>query len=132
MFDPNSNILVVDDSISMRIAVIGLLKELGFQNFTEAGNGNQAFELVQSGKKFDLVLSDHNMPECTGLEFLKKFRAHDGCKSIPFLMVTSETEKGIIVQAVQLGASNYVTKPVTKEALKAKLESTFARMVQAK
>jgi two-component system chemotaxis response regulator CheY len=132
MFDSKSKILVVDDSVSMRMTVIGLLKELGFQNFTEAGNGNQAYDLVQAGQKFDLVFSDHNMPECTGLEFLKKFRAHDGCKAIPFLMVTSETEKGMIVQAVQLGASNYVTKPVTKDALKSKLEATFARMSQAK
>jgi two-component system chemotaxis response regulator CheY len=116
----------------MRMTLIGFLKEIGFQNFSEAGNGNQAFDLVQAGQKFDLVFSDHNMPECTGLEFLKKFRAVEGCKAIPFLMVTSETEKGMIVQAVQLGASNYVTKPVTKDALKGKLEATYARMNQVK
>jgi two-component system chemotaxis response regulator CheY len=128
MFDPQSNILVVDDAVSMRLTIINILKELGFSNFTEANNGKNAFALIEGGGKFDLILSDHNMPECTGLEFLKMVRALDAWKKTPFIMVTSETEKGMIVQAVQLGASNYVTKPVTKDALKAKLEATFARM----
>lgn len=128
MFDPQSKILVVDDAVSMRLTIINILKELGFSNFTEANNGKNAFALIEGGGKFDLILSDHNMPECTGLEFLKMVRGLDAWKKTPFIMVTSETEKGMIVQAVQLGASNYVTKPVTKDALKAKLEATFARM----
>jgi two-component system chemotaxis response regulator CheY len=131
MFDPQSKFLVVDDAVSMRMTIINILKELGFSQFVEATNGNNAFSLIEGGEKFDLILSDHNMPECTGLEFLKKVRALDAWKKTPFIMVTSETEKGMIVQAVQLGASNYVTKPVTKDALKAKLEATFARIKAA-
>jgi len=131
MFEATSKFLVVDDAVSMRMTVINILKELGYTQFTEATNGNNAFALIESGEKFDIILSDHNMPECTGLEFLKKVRALDAWKKVPFLMITSETEKGMIVQAVQLGASNYVTKPVTKDSLKAKLEATYARIKAA-
>jgi len=131
MFEATSKFLVVDDAVSMRMTIINILKELGYTQFTEATNGNNAFALIESGEKFDIILSDHNMPECTGLEFLKKVRALDAWKKVPFLMITSETEKGMIVQAVQLGASNYVTKPVTKDSLKAKLEATYARIKAA-
>ena len=128
MFDPKSKILVVDDAASMRMTVMNVLKELGFSDFKEAPNGKAAFALIEGGEKFDLIFSDHNMPECTGLEFLKLVRALEAWKKVPFIMITSETEKSMIVQAVQLGANNYVTKPVTKDALKSKLEATFARM----
>lgn len=131
MFEATSKFLVVDDAVSMRMTIINILKELGYTQFTEATNGNNAFALIESGEKFDIILSDHNMPECTGLEFLKKVRALDAWKKVPFLMITSETEKGMIVQAVQLGASNYVTKPVTKDSLKSKLEATYARIKAA-
>lgn len=132
MFDFKSKFLVVDDAIAMRTTVINFLREIGFSDFTEAGNGKLAFELIQSGHKFDIIMSDHHMPECTGLELLKLVRGVEAYKKTPFVMLTSETEKGMIIQALQLGASNYITKPVTKDQLQAKLESTHARLSGAK
>lgn len=131
MFDLKSKFLVVDDAIAMRTTVINFLREMGFTDFTEAGNGRMAFELIQAGGKFDVIMSDHHMPECTGLEFLKLVRSVEAYKKTPFVMLTSETEKGMIIQALQLGASNYITKPVTKDQLQAKLESTHARLKTA-
>lgn len=128
MFDPQSRILVIDDAIAMRMAVMGFLKEMGFSRFTEAANGQIAHDLIASGEKFDLILCDHHMPELTGLELLKKVRAMEGWKHVPFIMLTSESEKGMIVQAVEFGASNYISKPVNGEQLKAKLEGTHSRL----
>ncbi len=129
MFAPDIRILVADDAVSMRMTIINHLKSLGFTNFTEAPNGNAAFQMMESAPEpFQLVLSDQNMPECTGLEFLRRVRATEKFKTTPFIMITSETEKAIVVQAVQSGANNYVSKPVTAEALKGKLEATFARL----
>jgi len=132
MFDHQSKFLIVDDAIAMRTTVINFLKEIGFSNFTEAGNGKLAFDLIESGKQFDIIFSDHHMPELTGLELLKKVRALPAWKTVPFFMLTSETEKGMMIQAVSLGASNYITKPVNLETIKAKLDSTYARIQKQK
>ena len=123
MFDLKSRVLIVDDAIAMRMAVKKLLKEIGFSDFTEAENGRLAFDLIQSGKTFDLILSDHHMPECTGMDLLKKVRTSTSHKSVPFLLVTSETEKAMVKEAIQNGATNYVTKPVSGDELKNKLEA---------
>jgi two-component system chemotaxis response regulator CheY len=128
VFEPSTSILVVDDAPAMRAALVGMLTELGYSKFIEATNGNNAFSLLESNPAIGLILCDQNMPECTGIEFLKKIRAIDRYKAVPFVMVTSEGEKQMIVDAITAGASNYVTKPVTAEILKKKLEGTYSKL----
>ena len=129
MFAPTTRVLIVDDAASMRLAIKGIMNGLGFNDITEATNGNNAWELLNSATPpIQLILSDQNMPECTGMEFLKKVRADEKFKSIPFLMVTSEGEKQMILEAVKAGVSNYVTKPVDADMLKKKLESTADKL----
>lgn len=130
MFPATSKILITDDSNAMRLTIATTLTQLGFSNFTFAENGNEGFAKLEAAgdAPFDLVLSDHNMPECTGLEFLAKVRGSDKFKKLPFVVITSETNKEVIFKLAQGGASNYVAKPLTPETLKAKLEATFIRV----
>lgn len=74
MFDRNTRILVVDDMLTMRKIVSKILRELGFSQITEAHDGADAWKKAQAGD-FGLIISDWNMPNCTGLEFLKMIRA---------------------------------------------------------
>lgn len=128
MFPPETNILVVDDMLTMRKLVVKSLKELGFQNFQEASNGSEAYEKISAGNNFGLIISDWNMPQSTGLDLLKRVRAEAKTASVPFIMVTAEAEKSQIVEAVQAGVSNYVVKPFTTDTLKQKLEAVAAKM----
>ncbi len=112
--------LVVDDFATMRRIIRKILKDLRFQQVIEAENGAEAFRLLKS-QKIDLIVSDWNMPEMTGLELLKRVRADDQLKGIPFLMVTAEAQKENIIEAVQAKVSNYVVKPFTPAALEEKL-----------
>ena len=132
MFDLNSRILVVDDASAMRMVVTGFLKEIGFSNLTEASNGQQAYDLIANGGKFDIIFSDHHMPELTGLELLRKVRELDSWKNTTFFMLTSESEKGMIVDALKRGASNYIIKPVNLETLKSKMQAAFERIQKSK
>jgi two-component system chemotaxis response regulator CheY len=75
-----------------------------------------------------LILSDLNMPECTGMDLLKRVRADAKFAKVPFILVTSEAEKQVIVEAVKLGVSNYVTKPLDAEALRKKLEAVADKL----
>lgn len=118
--DKRMRILVVDDFQTMRRIIINLLRQLGFTNVVEAQDGRIALEKVKDDK-IDLVISDWNMPNMTGLEFLKELRASEEYKSLPFIMVTAEGKKENVIAAVQAGVNNYVVKPFNAATLKEKL-----------
>lgn len=118
--DKNMRILVVDDFQTMRRIVINLLKQLGFNNVAEAADGKIALDKVMS-ENFDLIISDWNMPNMTGLEFLKHVRADAARKKIPFIMVTAEGKKENVIAAVHAGVSNYIVKPFNAATLREKM-----------
>lgn len=129
---PDLKILVVDDFPTMRRIVKTLLKQNGFHNFVDAEDGEQAYRVLQEHGDFELIISDWNMPNMTGLEFLKTVRADSKFKHLPFLMVTAEAEKENIIEAVKAGVSNYIVKPFTGQALRDKLEKIDAVLKKAK
>src|SRR5690349_17812854 len=104
MFDPKTRVLVVDDMSTMRKIVIKILKELGFTDFTEAADGTLAWEAVANAEvPFGLIISDWNMPNCSGLDFLKRVRGDQRVKKTPFLLVTAEAEGHQVAEAVKAG-----------------------------
>ena len=113
-------VLVVDDFSTMRRIVRKILKDLQFQDVIEAENGAEAFQLLQT-TKVDLIVSDWNMPTMTGLELLKRVRADERLKGLPFLLVTAESQKENIIEAIQAKVSNYVVKPFSPAVLAEKL-----------
>ncbi len=116
----NLTAIVVDDFATMRRIIKKILKDLQFQDIIEAENGAEALKLL-STSKVDLIVSDWNMPVMTGLEFLKRVRADERLKTLPFLMVTAEAQKENIVEAVQAKVSNYIVKPFTPATFEEKL-----------
>lgn len=124
--DKGIPILVVDDFNTMRRIVKGCLKQLGFENVTEAEDGSVALSKLQSGE-FKLIISDWNMPNMMGLDLLKAVRADTRLKGIPFLMVTAEAQKDNIIEAAKSGVSNYVVKPFTTDILQEKLTAIFSQ-----
>lgn len=107
-------ILVVDDSRVMRGLVVRTLKAAGYDDLTEACSGAQALDLVRAGP-FDFVLTDWNMPEMDGLQFLVAARA-EGI-TVPVGFVTSECTSTMIERALGEGARFVVNKPFTPELL---------------
>lgn len=124
--EKNLRILIVDDFSTMRRIVKNLLRELGFENFTEADDGSTAMELLES-TEFDLVVLDWNMPGVTGIEVLKWIRAHERLSALPVLMVTAESKREQIVEAAQAGVNGYIVKPFNAATLSSKLERIFER-----
>lgn len=119
-------ILIVDDFSTMRRIVKTALKQLGFENISEAEDGAVALEKLKNGE-FKLIISDWNMPNMMGIDLLKAVRADDKLKPIPFLMVTAEAQKENILEAAKSGVSNYIIKPFTADGLQQKLEAIFAK-----
>ena len=127
--DTNMKILVVDDFSTMRRIIKNLLRDLGFNNTSEADDGLTALPMLKSGN-FDLLVTDWNMPGMQGIDLLKAVRADadENLKNIPVLMVTAEQKKEQIVEAAQAGVNGYIVKPFTALILKEKLEKIFARI----
>jgi two-component system chemotaxis response regulator CheY len=124
--DRDIKILVVDDFSTMRKVIKNLLKQAGFKNMAEAEDGVAALKVLKS-QPVDFIISDWNMPNMTGLEFLKAVRADSELSGLPFLMVTAEALKDNIVLAVKAGVSNYVVKPFTAEVLNQKIEQILEK-----
>jgi two-component system chemotaxis response regulator CheY len=128
MVDKRMRILVVDDYAPMRQTVKKQLLQLGFDNIAEAAGAGDAVQKIEGGEEFGLIISDWNMPETTGLDFLNYVRGSPQSKGIPFLMITAEASKDNIIQAAKAGVSQYIVKPFTAEILKEKLETVFTKI----
>jgi len=128
MFDPSTKVLVVDDMMTMRKLVGKICKEIGFTDITEAGDGIQAWEKIQkSTPPIGLVISDWNMPNCSGLDLVKRIRADSRFGGTPFLMVTAEAEQHQVIEALKAGVDNYVVKPFNGPTLTEKLEAVYKK-----
>lgn len=113
-------ILAVDDSPTMRRIVKNTLKQAGYTDVEEAGNGVEALSMLKSGP-FDLILTDWNMPNMNGLEFVTQVRSQPETKSIPILMVTTRSVKEDILAAMKAGVNGYIVKPFTPATIKEKI-----------
>ncbi len=112
--------LVVDDSATMRRIVVNSLSRIGFGECVEAGDGVEALDSFDPS--VDFVITDWNMPNMSGLDFVKALRGRDEGKAVPILMVTTRSVREDIVQAAQAGVNNYIVKPFTPQVLKEKID----------
>lgn len=118
------NVLIVDDSKAMRMIVSRILKQTGFaqDGIAEAENGAMALDHLKDNR-VDIVISDWNMPEMSGIELLRSLRAQGN--DVPFVFVTSENTSEMRKMAEEAGAVSLIAKPFTREVLEAEL-SAFA------
>lgn len=132
MFPPKTRILVVDDMGPLRAIVKGQLKDLGFIDILEASDGHRAIEVLKTeflkGHPVELILSDWNMPVMKGIEFLKLVRADKRLGPLPFIMITAESERTLVMDAVKAGVSSYIMKPFTPAMLEAKMKTVWTKL----
>src|SRR5580698_5645174 len=108
--------LLIDDSRTIRIIIRKILTELGLE-VVEAGNGLEGLNLLQRTPDVDLILVDWNMPEMNGLDFVIAVRADRAYDPVRIMMVTTETEQGQVLRAMEAGVNEYLMKPFTKDVL---------------
>ncbi len=112
-------VLVADDSSTMRKIILRMLQAIGVPGAIEAADGDETLAAFTPGE-FDVVLTDWNMPGKAAVEVVRQIRAQD--PEVPVIVVTTEAEKGRVVQAIQAGVSDYLIKPFTADTLRKKLE----------
>lgn len=117
MTNPKLKILIVNDFSAIRRIVRISLNQLGYTNIEEVDDGKKALALLKSSK-FDLVISDWNIPNMTGLELLQATLADVNLRDTKFLVVTAGIQQINMVAAVQAGGNNCISRPVTYSKLK--------------
>jgi len=111
--------LIVDDSSVMRKIVERALRQAGLAiaSVFEAASGVEGLDILRS-QRVDLILSDINMPNMDGLEFLRQLRAQNLAPNIPVVMITTEGSEDHVREAIVAGAQGYIRKPFTAEQIK--------------
>lgn len=121
-------ILVVDDFKSMRDVISGILQSLGAKKIQQAEDGIKAMKYIENdGMSFDLVVSDWNMPNMTGIELLKAIRRTDRYRKLPVILVTAEADKSQVMEAINAGVNNYIVKPFTQVELAERIDKVFVK-----
>lgn len=115
-------VLIVDDSQAIRILVKRIMRDLGFEQSAQAGNGEEALACLAAGPVPDLAMVDWNMPVMDGLAFVQAVRANEAYSRMRIVMVTTETEMSQVARALEAGADEYIMKPFTADIVRDKLE----------
>ncbi len=122
----NKSLLVVDDSATMRqLLCMTLTRVDGItqSNITEASDGREALDKVRAGS-FDLVLTDIRMPRMDGLEFIRSVRSELNDQTLPIIIISTKGADEDVQLGMNLGASGYLSKPVSMSRLK-EMVATF-------
>lgn len=120
------SILVVEDYHNMLRIIRGMIQQMGFTHVLMAQNGSAALKVL-SQEPVDLIVSDWNMPQMSGIELLRYIRSRKDLKDLPFIMVTCETAKEYLLEARDAGVSDYIIKPFAADTLKKKIARFFNR-----
>ena len=122
--DHTMPVLIVDDYKTMIRIIRNLLKQLGFANVDEAGDGTAALDMMRH-KQYGRIISDWNMEPMTGYELLREVRVDDQLSRTPFIMVTAESKTENVIAAKKAGVNNYIVKPFNAATLKSKIDAIF-------
>ena len=121
--------LVVDDQLTMRALIRESLKTIGFGEIMEAHDGEEALRtMLTNGSKIKLIISDYNMPNLSGLNFLRAVRMHEPIQKTAFIMLTGRADADLVVKAKEHGVNNYIVKPFTTDVLRSKIEAVVGRL----
>jgi len=115
-----TSLLVVDDTPIIRGIIQGILDPLGLGKIHQAGNGEEAWEIMNASP-VDVVVADWLMPGINGLELLRKMRAEERLAGIPFIMITGVPDKSVVVEAMKLKVTDFMIKPIDGSVLKQKI-----------
>lgn len=120
------HVLVADDVNAMRVQIRDLLKGVGFEKVHLVSSGQEALDTL-SRHNMHLILSDWRMEPMGGVDLLKAVRNHPQYHNLAFVLVTAESAKDHVVQAIQAGVDDYLVKPLTVEAIQSKVFKTLIK-----
>lgn len=126
---PHLRVLVAEDSIASRHALVNLLKRLGPFELAQVNNGQDALKELEKGD-FNLLLTDRDMPKMNGLELIHQIRTQKKFAALPIILITSHSAKQSVIDALQAGANDYVLKPYDSDVMLHRIQYLMTGTVQ--
>ena len=123
----DSKILVADDDRIVRRIVVAKLSGLGYE-VTEVPDGQEALHLLEGGYVPDLIITDSNMPRTNGLELVRGIRSSPELATLPVIMLTSRQGEHDVIEGLETGLDDYVTKPFSPDELAARVRTVLWRV----
>ena len=120
-------VMVVDDQTSMRAMIRRALQDLGFKDVRDKAGAPEALASIKDDR-VHLIISDYNMPDMDGLQFLEQVRQDGVIGKTVFIMLTGSADREVVQKAAALGVNNYLVKPFATAALKEKIERVFGAL----
>lgn len=120
-------VMIVDDQASMRAMIRRALQDQGFKDVRDKPSAAEALEAVRADR-VHLIISDYNMPDMDGLQFLEEVRKDAVIGKTVFIMLTGSADKELVQKAAAAGVNNYLVKPFAPAALKEKVERVFGAL----
>ena len=121
------NILFIEDDMIETMKLKRTISKLQLKhNITEAKNGEEALDIIQSGNTLpDIILLDLNMPRMSGIEFLSVLKADEKLRFLPTIVLTTSENRADLLECYKIGIAGYVIKPLKYEDYETKLQSVL-------
>lgn len=134
-FSPNMNlqmrVLIIEDMENFRKQMLNDLRELGLTGIIDEAENIQSAVSFLKQNKYDLILSDWNLPDGTGYDLLVKFKQSALSKSTPYILCTTMDEVSSILKALSAGADEYIVKPWQQAEVRKKIEAVMLKKAKA-
>ena len=123
-----SSVLIADDDRIVRRIVVAKLYGLGYE-VTDVEDGQEAWDVLESGEIPDLLITDSNMPRMNGLQLVRKVRECDdeAIAALPIIMLTARQSERDIIEGLETGLDDYIVKPFSPDELAARAHTTLWR-----
>ena len=119
------NILIVDDQEEIRLLLGHILRKAGYEELDFSSTAQETFAIIKAKEDIDLILLDINLPDKNGIEICKELKSKEKLKDTPIIMVTGEEDNNTLDRAFSAGAIDYITKPVARIELRARVGSAL-------
>ncbi len=131
MFPKKTRILVADDAEIIRQVIEQYFSELGYDNVEVVEDGEKALERLRQAEKdgnpYELILSDFTMPRMDGFSLLKHVRGNPAFREVPFILLSAESDRERVMEAIALGVSQFVVKPFNFATFTEALKTAYHR-----
>jgi CheY-like chemotaxis protein len=125
-FSDEPQVMIIDDVPATRALLRDMLEEIGYSSIVEAGTSEEALTQLKR-KRTKLIICDYMMEEASGLDFLRELRTHPYLEDVPVIVVSSCTDVPVIEAALELGADDYIVKPISFKLFSQKIADVVRR-----
>jgi CheY-like chemotaxis protein len=125
-FSEEPQVMIIDDVPATRILLRDMLGEMGYATIVEAGTSHEALAQLKK-KRAKLIICDYVMEDGSGLDFVRELRSHPYLEDVPVIIVSSCSDVPVIEAALELGADDYLVKPISFKLLSQKIRDVLQR-----